>query len=395
MRGKISIFLMVGFLMILFSLPEVTQAGEEKFEDLAHKIINTSINIKPGDVVVVYGGKHTISLMEALTIEAQKAGGFVWMFLNSDRVLRSYWVNMPEKFLGQEPAYLTEWLKKIDIWIGLPLAEHPKAVFGDVPEERSAKAAKAGQIIWDMINESGVRYFGISYPTKEQAAIYKIDFSTFEKMHWAAVNADYKQISEKGNKLKKMLQGAKVVKVTSSNGTNFTFSVGERPIFVDDGIITEEEAKEKLYYSRWASLPSGYVDFAPIETSVNGKVVVPKTLCNYEPLTGVSFEFKNGKLENFKAEKGAKCFEETLAPYTGPKDMFGYFSIGLNPALKVIEDGGDYRPDSAAGMVWIGIGNNESYGGNNKTQGSFDFPIVKATVEVDGKVIIKDGQLVF
>jgi hypothetical protein len=122
---------------------------------------------------------------------------------------------------------------------------------------------------------------------------------------------------------------------------------------------------------------------------------VLKTLCSYEPLTGVSFEFKNGKLENFKAEKGAKCFEETLAPYTGPKDMFGYVSIGLNPALKVIEDGGDYRPDSAAGMVWIGIGDNELWGGNNKTQVSFAFPIVKATVEVDGKVIIKDGQLVF
>ncbi len=83
-----------------------------------------------------------------------------------------------------------------------------------------------------------------------------------------------------------------------------------------------------------------------------------------------------------------------MAPYTGPKDMFGYFSIGLNSALKVIENGGEYRPDAAAGMIWIGIGNNELIGGANKTQGGFSFPIVKATVEIDGKTVIKDGELI-
>ncbi len=73
--------------------------------------------------------------------------------------------------------------------------------------------------------------------------------------------------------------------------------------------------------------------------------------------------------------------------------MFGFFSIGLNPALKVIEDGGDYRPNSAAGMVWIGVGDNQILGGNNKTQGGFSFPIVNATVEIDGITVVKNGKL--
>ncbi|HEX9973302.1 MAG TPA: aminopeptidase, partial [bacterium] len=324
-----------------------------------------------------------------------KAGGMINMFLDSDKVLKSYYQEVDEKYLDQEPTYFAEWLKHIDVWISLPGSENPKAVFADVPEERFAKIAKANQIVNDMLNASELRLVNIAYPTKEQAAINQLDFTAYEKMTWDAVNADYQQISQSGNKIKNMLQGAKKVKVTSPGGTNFSFSIGERSIFVNDGIVTEEEAKGALIFTRYASLPGGSVFLAPIESSANGKVVVPKNRCRYAPLTGVSFEFKDGKLQNFKAEQGAECFEETMAPYTGPKDMFGYFSIGLNPALKVIEDGGDYRPESAAGMVMIGVGDNQILGGNNKTQGGFGFALVNATVEIDGKTAVKDGKLIF
>ena len=76
--------------------------------------------------------------------------------------------------------------------------------------------------------------------------------------------------------------------------------------------------------------------------------------------------------------------------------MFGYFSIGLNPALKVMEDGADYRPGKAAGMVVIGVGDNQMIGGNNKAQqGGYNFSIVNATVEVDGKTVVKNGKLTY
>ncbi len=318
----------------------------------------------------------------------------VSMLLNSDQVLRSLYADAPEKYLEQEPAYFAEWLKQIDVWIGLPGVENPKATFGDIPENRFAKAAKAGQLITNMLNESGVRVAVLGYPTEELAAEYELDFSIFEKILWKAVNADYKRIAEFGNKIREILQEAKRVRVTSANGTDLTFSVGDRPIFMNDGIVTEEEAKSDMFLNRFASLPGGSVFLAPIESSANGRVVVPRDRCRFEPLTGMSFEFKNGKMQNFQAEKGAECFEETLAPYTGPKDMFASFSIGLNPALEVIERDGDYRPSDAAGMVYIGVGDNQLLGGTNKTQGSYNCPIVGATVEVDGKVIVKDGELV-
>ncbi len=393
--ATVSHVLAVTLLSFGFFTAVTVSAQERNFVELARKVVKTSANVKPGDVVVVYGGTHTIPFMEALAIEAQMSGGMPQMFLNSDRVNRSFFMDVSDKYLEQPPTFFAQWLKHINVWIGLPDVENRKAVYGDVPEERFAKANRAGQVVTDSLNASGVRVVFVGYPTKEDAAISQVDFDTFQKMHWDAVNADYKQISEKGNKLKNMLQGAKVVKIASPSGTDFTFSVGDRPIFVDDGIGTEERAKSKLFLNRFVSLPGGAVFFAPIETSAEGKVAVPRTQCKFAPMTAVSFDFKAGKLENFKAESGAKCFEETMAPYTGPKDMFGFFQIGLNPAMKVMENPGDYRPGRAAGLVEIGIGNNQLLGGNNKVQGEggFGFPIVNATVEIDGKVVVKDGQL--
>jgi aminopeptidase len=396
---KIHGFMLGAGLLLGLGLLQVSTiaAQDVNFSELARKVVKTSANVKPGDVVVVSGGTHTILLMEELAIQAQMVGGMPNLLLSSAKVTRSLYMDVPDKYLEQPPAYFTEWLKHINVWIGLPDVENPKAVYGDVPEERFAKANKAFQSVLDSLNASGVRVVSIGYPTKEGAAAHEVDYATFQKMHWDAVNADYQKISEKGRRLKSMLRGAKTVKVTTPSGTHFTFSLAGRPIFVDDGISTEERTKSKLFLNRVVSLPSGTVFFAPLETSAQGEVVVPKTLCRFAPMTGVSFEFKNGQLRNLKADAGQACFEQSMAPYSGSKDMFGYFEIGLNPSLKVMEAPGNYHPDGAAGLVWIGVGDNQLLGGGNKVegQGGFNFPIANATVEIDGKTVVKDGQLTF
>ena len=84
-----------------------------------------------------------------------------------------------------------------------------------------------------------------------------------------------------------------------------------------------------------------------------------------------------------------------MNPYEGPATRIGSFSIGLNPQLKVMEEGdADYRPANAAGMVWVNFGDNQLLGGENKTTGGFGFPVTGATVTVDGAVVVKDGKLV-
>jgi len=370
-------------------------AQEMNYAELASKIIKTSANVKPGDVVVVSGGKHNIELMEALAIEARKQGGMVNMFLDSDKLERATFTEVPEQYLDEQPTYFAEWVKHMNVFIGLPGVEDSKAVFGDVSPERFAKASKAGQVVTDALNESGIRAVFVGYPTQSDAAINQLDFAAYKKVFWDALGADLQKISQDGNKLKQMLQGAKTVRVTSPSGTDFTFSVGNRPIFVDDGIMTDEKAKSQNFQTRAVSLPGGTVFVAPIETSANGKVVIPRDQCLFKPLTKETFDFNQGHIEHYKAESGGQCYADFMAPYDGPKDVFGFFQIGLNPGAKIMENPGDYRPSNAAGLVSIGVGDNLLQGGSNKVRGGggFGFPIVDATVIIDGKTVVQNGKL--
>ena len=369
--------------------------AQPDYDQLAHRVINTTAQVKPGDVVVISGGKHNLALMESLTNEANKAGGMTTMMISTDKVDRFAATEVPEKYLEQEPRFLGEWLKQVDVFISLPSDEDPKAVAAGVPEARWAKIAKANEAVNDLIMSSRrLRFVTVGYPSKDEAADYHVDFAAYSKMHWDAVSADYNQISAKGKSIQKALAGAKTVRVTSPAGTDVTFTIGDRPVILNDGIMTPEKLQSALFMNRSVSLPGGDIFVAPLETSANGKVSIPKGVCRYEPMTGISFEFHAGKLEGFKAAQNGNCFAESMAPYSGPKDIFASFVLGLNPAMKAMDQGGLFFPGTAAGLVYISIGDNHTVGGANQALTGFSFPIMNATVTADGKTVVKDGRIV-
>jgi aminopeptidase len=173
--------------------------------------------------------------------------------------------------------------------------------------------------------------------------------------------------------LKRKLQGAKKIRVTSPADTDVTFDIGNRPIFIDDGIVSAERAKSKKFADRNVGLPGGALNFAPVENSANGKVVVPRVDCRFEKMSNITFEFKNGKMENFQASQGKKCFDDLMATSDGPKDMFSGLTIGLNPNWPSDEENDAAHYASGAGLVFLGIGDNQFLGGSIKTKGNFGF----------------------
>ncbi|MBX7171619.1 MAG: aminopeptidase [Pyrinomonadaceae bacterium] len=379
----------------LFLTISAAAQDDKKYQELAVRLVQ-SASVKPGDVVMINGGKHLIPLMEAVAVEVQKAGGFANMMLNIDRVQRSFYKEMPEKYLEQEPRFFAEWLKQTNVYISLPNFEDSKSVFEGIPEERFAKAMKAGEFFSNLINSLPLRVISIDFPTPQDAAAVGMDFPTYQKITMDGINADYNTISAKGSQFRKILETAKQIRITNPAGSDFTFSpAAKREIFLDDGIVTAEEAKSSIFIQRTASLPAGSINFAPLETSANGKIVGAKAVCRYAPMDGVSFEFKNGAMQNFKAETNAACYQETMKAYTNPdKERFATISFGLNPALPVVEEGTKrHRPASAAGMVWLSVGDNQIYGGTNNGGNSYNFPVINATVTIDGKIVIKDGKL--
>jgi leucyl aminopeptidase (aminopeptidase T) len=238
----------------------------------------------------------------------------------------------------------------------------------------------------------------LNLPTRQEAQQIHVDYDTYQQMQWAAINADYTAIAANAHQLEALLKTAKKGRLTAPN-TKLTFNLNQGPVTINDGAISPEEARSAVEADRQISLPAGELTVLADENSANGKVLVPRDWCGYSvsegKLTNASFAFVNGKVQHFKAEAGQACFDE----YDKKDPGFSQFSglaIGLNPALKVLsDDKQDYRPGAAEGMVFILIGGNARYGGQNKIQESFAFPIEKATLEIDGKTIIKDGKMVW
>lgn len=379
--------------------PEAPTAAmsAEQMTKLARQVAATSLAIRPGDVVVIDGGKHTIDLMEAVAIEAEKAGGLITLFLESDRVARAAFTEMPEKYLDQKPAYLADWFKRTTVYIGLPSAADYKAIYADVPEAKLAKAAAAGQVIYDMLNGSPIRGAFIDYPSAAQAKLVGMPFAQYAQMRWAAIGADNQQLASSAKALASKLNGAKRVHVTAPGGTDLTFAIGKRPVIVNTGVVTPDAAKEKLILNRYVTLPAGNVTVALQEGSVTGLIVTPKDRCKYRPVREARYEFVKGLLIKASAKEGDACVQETVTAYGAPMHRLGGMTIGLNPELTVVEEGGaDYRPYNAAGLVTLSLGDNQLLGGGNKVPGgvTIDLPVTRATVEIDGEQVIHDGKLI-
>ena len=267
---------------------------------------------------------------------------------------------------------------------------------GDVSPARRAKFAQAAAEsgINEKLNASKLRGVFVSYPNKRYAEMHQLDYPTYEKMTWGSIGADYAAIAAQAEQLKQLLATGKKMHITSPAGTDLTLDLAGRPLFADDGVLSAADQQEKLIYNRTARLPGGLVYGTCQETSATGRLAVANdAISDGKPLKGFKADLKNGQVENVRAEVGADAFQQQMSAYGPSALQIGRFSIGLNPVMKVDDQKG-FHPATAAGLVYLGTGNNALYGGQNKSTGGYSFPIADATVEVDGKMIIHNGQLV-
>jgi aminopeptidase len=386
-----NIFSTTGWLLSL--LLTAGPAVGQNYEQIAKQIVNTSAGVKPGELVMITGGQHTLPLMEAIAVEVARTGGEPAMLVNTDKVERAGAIELPESAI--QASKVNNWVLQSDVLITLPSVEDSKAVLAGLTEARQAKfdkaAAESG--FTKKLDASKLRGVFVSYPSKSYAANQQLDYPGYEQMIWAGIATDYAAVAAQAQQMKQLLATGKKVHITSPAGTDLTFALAARPVFTDDGVVTAADQQEKLIYSRTANLPGGRVYGTCQETSATGRVVASPATWNGKPLQGLKGELKNGQLTNVRADVGNEDVQKYLAANDASVAQVSYFSIGLNPAMKPQEQKG-YNPNTAAGMVYVGMGNNALLGGTNQATSGNSFPIANATVDIDGKVIVRNGQLV-
>lgn len=205
------------------------------------------------------------------------------------------------------------------------------------------------------------------------------------------MNADYRKIREFSQKVYEIIKNAKVIKVKTKLGSDFTVQLGYKWVILDG---FPEPGK-------WVNLPDGEILTTP--KSVDGRIVIDGVIEEFDrPRFGllkdypISLMLKNG----YAAKESIGCKNKDLKKFL-ESNIFGRdrnafrvgeFAFGTNIYLKKLI--GNLTQDEKFPSVHIAFGDphGEMTGAEWESEIHMDAVVLKPTVWVDKKVIMKEGK---
>ena len=355
---------------------------------LAENAVKNCLRIRPDDNVTIFCYPHTLPLAEDLAVECFKIGADALLDLYTDRYYSAYMKHLSVEQLRKPSAFcrgLSE-LSTATFWVGA--LEDPSA-FRRVPPEKMA-ANDAGETEAHLpMRERKVRslFLAIGQVTRLRAKAYGYNFAAWSKMVRAASEVSSRTLTTAGQKLAGILGTADTLHVGAKGGTDLTVSIRGRRPMIYDGIVDDEDVAAGVLD---ASIPSGSVTVLPDETSADGVVAfdVPQAWAG-RTIRKMRWKFRDGRLTAFEGDTAALALRKQYDLSTGDKDRVAAVSIGLNPKAQL----GFLQNSIVRGAVSVAVGGNEFLGGGNKSAFGFDSTIRAATIEADGKPIIREGKL--
>ncbi len=357
---------------------------------IARKVIKECLQVEEDEQVLIQTWDHTLDISDSLSQEVYEAGAIPFVNLITQNSFLNYFTTVPEKYYGKTPRAMLSLLDQIDAQVVLFGPKDPK-VLTMASGERFAKSFESEKPVMEKLRERKIRtaFLPVGYITHERALNYGFDLSRWRTNHDQAIDVDMQKMTALGKNLSSKLHNASKVHVSHNNGTDLTFAIRDRPVHVRDGIIDQEDVSKG---NLTESLPSGSVLVAPVESTAEGNVLFDTSQALMgKMLKGFTMSFRNGKLASFDAKENLDAFAGMYRGATGDKDRLGWFSIGINPKAQTM--GLISADELALGSVTIGIGSNKDYGGVNDTTVGFAQTLSKATVEVDGRLLLREGKI--
>ena len=193
------------------------------------------------------------------------------------------------------------------------------------------------------------------------------------------------------------LERSKTIRVTSKTGTDLRMSKAGRAAGTQYGISDVP--------GRWDSWPSGFLFCTAEEESANGSLVLDVgdilvMLGRYvaEP---IRMKVENGRIVSIDGGVDAVLLREHLEQSRDPEALvISHIGWGTDHRARWTEvaqrgtEEGARDARSAYGNVQIAFGENYSLGGKNKTHAHEDLVLRRATFELDGEIVVDDGDIV-
>lgn len=334
--------------------------SKEKMDFAVNQVVNNCMRAKQSEKVCVITDNETKHIGKAIADKFKEVTGESSLFIMEDFGPRSEDGSNPLKF----PETIKNCLSKADISIYAAQVKNGELESFRRPMcniVKESKRIRHGHMVMieDIIMEVGMA-------------------------------VDYNSVAEITKQVYDILSKAKNIHVTTAKGTDFiaTFNKDWRWI-TDDGQIKP---------GTYGNLPAGEVFTSP--QTFNGKMIVDGILGDYMvkkfglvDKNPIHFDIKNSRVVSLSCSN--KEIENELNKYIRQvenADRVGEFGVGTNIGLtKLI---GNLLQDEKFPGIHIALGHPfpDMVGTDWDCPAHLDMVIQKTTIEVDGKIIMKEGK---
>ena len=290
---------------------------DERIKTLAHKLVNYSCRVQPGENVLVnVNGQSPLPLARQVIKEIYAAGGTPFVELKNAQIERELLLNATEDQLKFMARLDCERMSGMQAFIGIR-ADDNAYELSDVPSEKTRIFGKYYTTpVHHGIRVPHTKWVVLRYPTASFAQQAGMSQESFEDFFYEVCNLDYGKMSNAMDSLVELMEKTDRVRLVAKD-TDLSFSIKGIPAIKCAG---------------HSNIPDGEVYTAPVKDSVNGVISynTPST-CNDFTFDNVVLTFKDGKITDARSndtERVNSIFDtDEGARYVGE------FAIGVNPYI--------------------------------------------------------------
>lgn len=363
---------------------------DPRVDKLAQVLVHHSTSVQEGDLVSIGGDSLAQPLLLAVYEEVLRAGGRPIVNLTLEGAQEALFELANDAQLEFVSPTQQLVIDTFDVTIGIQAPVNSRALTA-VDPARQARAARARHPMMSRYMERSatgeLRWVGTVFPTQMVAADAEMSLRQYEDLFFAACLchlddpvAEWRRAAAETHRLNDWMNDDRTEVRIQGPGTDLTLSVAGRTWIAGDGKH---------------NMPCGEFFTGPVENSANGHVAFQlPTLHGGRSVSGIRFEFKDGKVVDASAEQGEDYLIEMLGSDEGAR-FLGELGIGTNFGIDV-GTRSILLDEKIGGTIHLAIG--QSYpetGGSNVSSQHWDMICdlrQGGSITVDGTVLMQDGR---
>ena len=293
--------------------------NDPRMRQFAEILVDYSTRVKKGDVVLINAaGLEALPLVKELyTLCLARGAKYVEYSFSVPEIDRSFFNYANKQQLDHFPQHKLDFYKTLTVYIGIS-AGNNSMVMANARQDAMVTYQKLTRPLIDQ-RVKHTRWVVTRYPTHAAAQEARMSLDEYEDYLFSACCIDWKAESRKQDKLKKLMDRTKSVRIVAPD-TDLRFSIDGLPGIKCDGRL---------------NMPDGEVFSAPVRDSVQGHITYNcPSIYQGKEYNGVRFEFKDGRIVKASAEADmSRALNKILDTDEGAR-FIGEFAIGVNPGIR-------------------------------------------------------------